>query len=157
MAAVTRTSLIGTFNTGDPWAESTIDALPAGYLGYSIVTTNQGPISTETALTGLSLTVSLNASRLIRVIGEVRTSATSAANRIGLRIKEGGTVLQQANHYSDVASQVIGPLTCSTLLTPTAGSHTYNLAMVSIDTGTIQLEAGATLPAFILLEDLGGV
>ncbi len=130
-----------------------------GTLGYAQVVADQTGITTETDLTGLSVAVTVGASRRIRVTASGLVTNTVAQDEFILHIKEGATVLQRAA-YDSFINATSRPVAVerSVILTPTAGAHTYKLSLLrNQGTGTLTLAAGATYPAFILCEDIGGV
>jgi hypothetical protein len=123
--------------------------------GYAQVIANQATITTEVDLTGLTVTVTTIANRRYRISFQCLTNRTVADGETTVRIKEGATQLGQSN---------IKPATAATnnfhvgavVITPTAGSHTYKLTMTSDSgTGSSTMTAGATFPAYILIEDVG--
>lgn len=123
--------------------------------GYAQVTANQGGITTEVDLTGLAVTVTVGAGRRILIRGCVRASTTVAQDSFDLKILEGATVLQTAEYVSPVVARAEARRV-EVVLTPSAGSHTYKLTGVrSTGTGTFTMNAGATFPAYILVEDIG--
>lgn len=128
----------------------------AGSLGYAQATANQTGITTETSLTGLSVTVTVAAgSRRIRVSFVGLFFDTVSGDQYQVNIKEGATVLQQAIDQAPAAN-FQKTLTSAVVLVPAAGSHTYNLTLQRITgTGTSALFANATAPAYILVEDIG--
>lgn len=131
---------------------------PSGMaLAYAEVTANQTGISTETDLTGLTVTVTVPAGRRIRITAhcaEIDNDST-AGSVIG-RIKEGATVLGLFA-ADTLASSVAICADASVVITPTAGSHTYKLSLhKNVGAGSISLSASATQPAFILVEDITG-
>jgi hypothetical protein len=125
-------------------------SFPRGVLGVAQATANQTGITSETALTGLSVAVTAGTSRRIRISAIIRVT-TSVGSSVDLRIKEGATVLQQAT--ANVVAGAIWSMTAFVVLTPSAGSHTYNLALAG--TGATDLLASSTFPATILIEDIG--
>lgn len=127
-----------------------------GTLGYAQVTANQGPpITTEVDLTGLAVTVTVAAGRRIKITGYIGGASSVSDDVLQLAVKEGATQLNRANkgvrggnteHWSVIWSG-----------TPTAGAHTYKLTLARVvGTGNVNMSAGATEPAFILVEDIGG-
>lgn len=124
-----------------------------GTLGYAQVTANQTGITAEVDLTGLSVTVTVATSRRIKITGECLAQNSASGNVHALRIKEGTTQLQSRQLVSGAANSDES-FHAEIPLTPTAGSHTYKLAFVAA-TGTSQLTAASTFPAFILVEDIG--
>lgn len=124
-------------------------------LGYASVTANQGSITAETDLTGLSVTVTCAASRRIRITLRTQVYSSVAGDNVGVRIKEGTTTLDDVNV---TAVQANTQLLCyvQAVVTPTAGAHTYKASVRrSTGTGSITNLAATTAPAFILVEDIG--
>ncbi len=129
---------------------------PLGTLGYAQVVSGQLSISSEVDLTGLAVTVTVQAGRRIRITGSVSEFDNDAnAGAITGRIKEGSTGLGMFLASSIVASGFVSAWG-SVVITPTQGAHTYKLsAQKSVGAGTVSLFAAATQPAFILVEDIG--
>jgi hypothetical protein len=131
-------------------------AAPSGTsvdIGYAQVTANQGSIGgSDTDLTGLSKTVTVISGHRIRITGHVSYSQSSASGIARLRIKESTT--QLADSLFSATNGSYYSVEASVCLTPSAGSHTYKLAMTT-SPGAGTMEAGATYPAYILIEDLG--
>lgn len=153
-AAVTS---ITSANITDTRTRAAFGAAPGGTLGHAQVTAVQGPITAEVDLTGLTVTVNLPASRRIKITGMALFNSTVAGDEVRLLIKEGTTTLQTAIHALSTAS-AFESLHGSVVLTPSAGSHTYKLSGVrNSGTGTVNMTAAATIPAFILVEDIGAV
>jgi hypothetical protein len=155
----TRTSVVGTFATGDVLTEAHMDSLPAGWLGYIEDTTGQGSITTEASLTGLSLAVTLNASRRIEVRCCATVQTTVAGDSIIYRIKEGATVIKA---FPQAVTAAGGPgalgVEFSRTITPTAGSHTYNVTLQrSSGSGTLTHVADAANVSFLRVMDVGPV
>jgi hypothetical protein len=137
--------------TGLKWATPTGNVL--GNLGYAQATANQGSIGgSDVDLTSLSVTVTVTAGHRIKIIGHVAFSQASASGITRLRIKEGAT--QLADSLLSATNGSYYSVDAFVVLSPSAGSHTYKLAMTA-SPGTATMEAGATYPAFILVEDLG--
>lgn len=124
-------------------------------LGYAQVTADQNTISTVTDLTGLSKAVTVLSGHRIKVTGYAEFSSSAAGNRADLWIYEGASALNRGTTtISDTG------FTCSAVVvwvgTPSAGSHTYKLrGELGGGAGSVSMKAGATIPAFILIEDLG--
>jgi hypothetical protein len=155
-----RTAYPGSQSVGDVLTSANFTKLPGGWIGYAEVTANQTGITTDTALTGLTVTVTVGTSRKIRITGVgVIERTVGDGQGIGY-IKEGATKLgrwAQANQVT--VAQGSGSVVSnpgSTFTTPSAGSHTYFLTLErTTGTGTIQLDAAAGTPAYILVEDIG--
>lgn len=122
-------------------------------LGYRQILADQGSITTEVAVTGLSCPVIVPANRKIKLKVFMNSSnATADAYNVAI-IKESSTTLQQAyaNSRSGSVYEFLEP---ELLLTPSTGSHTYSVTAIGNVTGsgTMTVRAGATLPAFIKVE-----
>ena len=131
-----------------------IHSIPGGWLGYNQVTANQTGISSETALTGLTVTVDVGADRRIKITAHGRFTRTAADGVTQLRIKESTTIFQEVNiRNSTTAGETEQGIA---VITPSEGLHTYHLTLTLVTgTGTVGLAASATVPAFILVEDIG--
>lgn len=124
-------------------------------LGYAQAVASQTGLDSSTYhdLTSLSIAVTVGASRRIRIHGHTIIGSLSAyPNTVILAIREGATVLQQGQRRLFDAGQ--DSLDTFVVLTPSTGAHTYKLSM-TVTGGTVSSEAGATFPAFILVEDIG--
>lgn len=131
----------------------TLEDIDVATLGYAQVTANQTGITAETDLTGLTTTVTVGSSRRVRITGYVGFQKVTNTGIAALRIKESTTQLQDTFLDNLIANQV-GYLCSSVVLTPSAGSHTYKLALAA-STATVSMTASATAPSFILVEDIG--
>jgi hypothetical protein len=123
--------------------------------GYAQVVADQGSIVALADLTGLTVTVTVGASRRIRITAFGQMLSTVANDDGAVRIFEGATQLGGANMSIPAASLefVVGAV-C--VVTPTAGSHTYKLAAARVGgTGTLSFRGAANTPGFILAEDIG--
>jgi hypothetical protein len=138
-----------------------IDDWARGTLGYAEVTADQAFTDSGglTDITSLSAAVTVAASRRIKVTGQITASVLGEANpadEANLYIREGSTTLQIGG--VSLASTSVGQVVhVEVILTPSAGSHTYKLSLdmsgQSTDAGRV--EASATQPSFILVEDIG--
>jgi hypothetical protein len=135
------------------WRTYPMGVLPGG---FKQVTTNQGPFTAATDLTGLTVTVTPGTGRLIRITGRVLMSSSVAGDIPRLQIQEGATVLQIDQAGTPTVATETVTILSEVILAPTAGSHTYKLTGVrEVGTGNITMQAGLTYPAFILAEDIG--
>jgi hypothetical protein len=153
-----RTAYPGTQAVGDVLTSANFTKLPGGWIGYAEVTANQAGIGTGGAdLTGLTVTVTVGTSRRIKVTGFVRAWSQTVANaRIAFRVQESTTILNEVVvEGSPVAGNAGDGNQVVWVATPTSGSHTYKLTAGVLDTGTTTMNAAATYPAFILVEDIG--
>jgi hypothetical protein len=138
-----------------PLTSAEMNSLPQGTLGYAPVTANQGTFTAATDLTGLTVTVTLVAGRRIRISAHAGFQSSVAADTVEFNIQEGATILQYGLIGMTIANRIFTS-DPSVVLTPTVGAHTYKLNAQRVDgTGNITLVAGATQPAFILVEDIG--
>lgn len=138
------------------------DKMPKGWLGYASVTADQTFASTDTDLTGLTVTVTVAASRLLLVSAFVNVELSAASDTTGsmtLRIKEDGTTVQTASWRSEVRGAVgqEEQMTFSpfVLRTPSAGSHTYKLSGFRGGSVDLELQAGSAKPSYITVIDMG--
>lgn len=132
-----------------------LNKLAGGWLGYAEVTADQTGIGTSvTDLTSLSVTVTVPASRRVRVTGKIIVGAASTPPAVvELYIRDGSsTTLNKSQIRIDAASQ--DSLMAAWVGTPAPGSNTYKLSAL-VTAGTFTSAAAATYPSFILVEDLG--
>lgn len=130
--------------------------MPWGVLGYAEVTADQTAIGASiTDLTSLTLTYTYVANRRIRITGEGQFINASIDEYTKVYIRESTTTLTARNFLSQ-NSLINDSFHIEKIVVPTVGAHTYKLSMNrSSGTGDTALEASATEPAFILIEDLG--
>ena len=127
-----------------------------GVLGYAQVVANQSGLAALADLTGLSIAVTVAASRRIRVtlwcLGAI---STVAGDRGQAHIREGTTTLTRSLHRFDGTTTESG-FCVIWVGTPSAGSHTYKGSYERASgTGTHSWVADAQGPSFILVEDIG--
>lgn len=139
-----------------PLYPSGLNSSGAILLGFSQVTANQASITVEVDLTGLSVTVTVPSDRRIRITGETNFVSSVANDYVELKIQQDGVQVQAGGVTIDTAN-ISMKLPISVVLTPSAGTHVYKLRAVrGAGTGNVQLVAGATFPAHILVEDITG-
>lgn len=148
-----RTTPVGTAVGGAQAAAATMNGAAGGWIGYAEVTADQAGITVEVDLTGLTVTVTVGTSRRIKITAAVYPVSTVANDIVTVKIAESATILQTRS-VSLPVSGANGELTAICVLTPSVGAHTYKLRMVRV-TGSVTSSAGATFPAFLLVEDLG--
>lgn len=144
--------------TGDVITETDLEKLPGGWLGYASVTANQNvATSTVTDLTGLSVTVTVGANRLIKLSASCLLSRSVADGVTVGYFREGSTELGRWGQHSPSATTEFDWCSGWCLVSaPSAGSHTYKLSMNrATGTGNATLNAGTGAAAWILVEDLG--
>lgn len=129
-----------------------------GTLGYASVTggTTAG-ITTVVDLASLSVTVTVGTSRRIKITGEIECASSSADDTARLQIQEAATVLQTCDQLMRPAN-VTNKMITTSILTPTAGSHTYKLTLQRIlGAGTLTHSFTAGVVSQILVEDIGAM
>lgn len=139
------------------YEDSTWHDCSGGTLGYAQVTANQTGLTSAAAdLTGLSVTVTVPANHRIRITAQIAMSGNTVNDAAAVRIHESTTQLQECHNRVTVANSG-DAIYCTVVLTPSAGSHTYNLKGVIANGGggTGILVASSTKPASILVEDIG--
>jgi hypothetical protein len=153
--ADSRTAYAGLAQDGDAYTAANHARMPGGWIGWAQVTADQSSINALTDLTGLSVTVTVNSDRLIRVTGQLILT-TDAVDFEGAQayIREGSTTLAQIGP-GGVQAGSPGAVSASAILEATSGSHTYKLSAEPIDEVSVTMKASATRPAYILVEDLG--
>jgi hypothetical protein len=133
-------------------------SMPWGIVGFASRTSDQTGIGTSaTDITSLSLTATYVANRRIKItaFGGVASGGASGDSAY-LYIRESSTQLAIAKTPSGAASFYgDSTLTAMTVITPTAGSHTYKVSASQTNGSTGTFAASATAPGFILIEDLG--
>jgi hypothetical protein len=135
-----------------------------GVLGYKEITSDSTTTTTPTIVdpSGFEIAVTVPAGgRKIKVtvFAPAFSSSSSGAKTLMLYIREGSTTLQTA-FYDQTTTTYAVPVLMQAILpaaTATAGSHTYKVSMSQSAAGTLKISAGATYPAYILVEYLGGI
>jgi hypothetical protein len=123
--------------------------------GYAQVTSSQSSLEGGVDLTSLTVTVTVRASSRIRITGSCNLAGSVAGAAITLNVQEGATVLNSGKGHVVTANEG-DRYRAEVILTPSTGSHTYKLnAVRASGSGTVTMNASATEPAFILVEDLG--
>lgn len=143
-------------NSGVAWVHGPVASDYVGVLGRTQVTANQGSIVAEVDLTSLSVTVTVPyAGHCIKITGHADFLNDTINGAASFFLQQDGTQIQRFfTTPSPVVNQPMGAHLVA-VVTPTAASHTYKLRAARSNTGTVTMEAGATFPAFILVEDLG--
>ena len=119
-------------------------------------TMSQSGVTTATDLTGATATFTALASRNYKVTWQ--TYATTSIDNTGgtVTLNEGATILQYAttNLISSGAGATISGLYIGTF---SAGSHTLKLvgSRAAGGANTVFFQSVATLPTFLLIEDVG--
>lgn len=156
---VSRTAQPGLQTTGGVASSLYANSVAGGWIGYVEKTDVQGPgFASETAVAGLTVTVTVNSSRRIEVRAYVIGAGNTAGDLWAVLIKEGSTQLQIDRQINTIGNSATSQMTFrpSVILTPSAGSHTYFLTMTqSVATGNATVRGSATQPNWIMVVDLG--
>jgi len=126
---------------------------PRGLVGQAKKTTNQSGISGETDVSGLSVALTTVAGRVYKLTALVRATQGSPASPVVCRITNGSNTSLGATVFTTTAGWT---LTHNVLTydVPGAGSTTYKVRMAT-SFGTVQVDASATAPAVLMVEDVG--
>lgn len=138
------------FWTGAAWA-----ALSSSTIGYAQITANQTGITTITDITSLTVTFTAVAGRRYRISASAFLLSTVAGDVSSLVIADGaGTQLNSSQIDLRITDNIRGHI--SHVVVPGAGSKTYKLRASRVSgSGNITVSAGASYPAYILVEDIG--
>ena len=123
-------------------------------------TTDSSSTSSSTVLDVLSAPAftPISASRLIKITGQWRSmTVTTDPGIYTVYIREGSTSLNQQNHeLSAPAVGLSGGSIVTYVASPSAAAHTYKLSMQRASgTGTAVMNAAATYPIQIIVQDIG--
>ena len=118
-------------------------------IGHRRTIADQGSITAEVDLTGLSVPVIVPTGRKIKISAQGNFVDVSADDYVVLRIKESTTILQASSNVSRSSTNQLTDFP-TVVITPSAGLHTYKLTALSGSAST--LKAASTSPAFILVE-----
>lgn len=131
-------------------------ASTVGTLGYTQVTADQTVnASTITDLTSLTSTVTVGASRRVRISGYANVQQSANASVVSFYIYEGSSLV--ATSSQSVTASYALLVQVAAILTPSTGSHTYKLRLQT-SSGSVTMKADAAVsygPAWILVEDIG--
>jgi hypothetical protein len=154
-----RVAFPGTAADGTTHTAADDNKLPGGWIGYAEVTSNSADFgATITDVAGLSVAVTVNSTRRIKVTANVNVEILSATEATNLYIREGTTILamRKAGAPTGVAQW---NLTFFVILTPSSGSHTYKIsAQRATGSGSHHIAADANTtygPSSILVTDIG--
>lgn len=156
-ALATNNSVV-TANITDAAVTGSKLATSAITLGYAQITSSVTTTATSAAqATGLTATVTIPAGgRKIKITahGQGIWTTNAGASQCWVTIWDGtvGSGTQLAATRVDLVSNYVGTATCIAVVTPAAGTKTYNVGFHCVSAGTTTLLAGATSPAFILVE-----
>lgn len=138
--------------SGTVLTATNLDKYPGGWIGYAEVTANQTGISALTDITSLTVTVTAGTSRRLLAEGYCRITQQTSSGVGEVYILENGTQVNRSSFTRSAGDN--GMHHPRAVRTPSSGSNTYKLA-ASVGSGTLDIIASATQPAFILVQDLG--
>ena len=125
---------------------------------YAQRTTDTSAFSAETDVVTAPAFTPISSSRLIKITAFFRGWQASVATDIfAVRLKEGATQLQEKLIRSQSAGTGSdGNFIQVYVASPSAAAHTYKLTGVRLSgTGTMTLQADATYPCQIIVQDIG--
>lgn len=127
------------------YAESISDFSTTTVNSYVDVTSLSSTVTVPTTVRRVKITAWAN---------NIRTTGSSANILLNFAIREGSTVLAETtvSTHAAVASLRLPAITIYSNASISAGSHTYKISVKSDTAGTLTVQAGATNPAFILVE-----
>jgi hypothetical protein len=139
----------------DGWADAVaVEINNRGVKGYASRTTAQTAITTVTDITSLTVTFTAATGRLYLITG-VCLMLSSVANDIGMLRITNDLNTTQSYDQKVLATSDQG-LRAHALVSPGAGSATYKLRAGRLSgSGNLTVSASASVPAFILVEDIG--
>lgn len=124
-----------------------------GQIGYAQVVVNAVGVTT-TGTTIVSVGVTVGTGRRILITGYAGVATVASANLSAqIALNEGATQLARADTYLPTSFTASPPM-ISYVSSPSAGAHTYSVVAYT-STGTSTFVASATIPAFIIVEDIG--
>jgi len=156
LAVTQQTSAPSSPATGDLWVDTDEAASggPSSILGYAEVVADQGGITSEVDLAGLSVTVTVPAGRRLRITGHGMIKNTVADAFQVFRLHMNGVQIQSRTLAKGAANADVEAFLAA-VVNPSAGTHTFKLRAWAIS-GTSTFVAASTNPAFILVEDITG-
>jgi hypothetical protein len=148
-------TLPGDFAAGDVLLDTDLDLLPAGVQGgqYDVApSSDQTGITTVTAITGLSATVTARADRMYRVSARVAILQQSAPGNVSITLARAGVDVSYL-WYGNLGTGVTTVIGGHAIEIPGAGSFAYTVR-VATSGGTADV-INSFSPAFLLIEDVG--
>lgn len=131
------------------------DGIGNGVVGFAKILATQGSITTIVDITGLSVTFNANPARTYKttIFGNMFSSVANDINYMVLT--------DSANTQLQISEVSQGPTgaqgrsgICVLVETGLSGSVTRKVRGYRLGTGTAQLQASSTIPAFIVVEDI---
>jgi hypothetical protein len=154
----TRTPYTGTAASGDIFTAARLNEIGPGVIGYAQVTADQTGITTAVDLTGLTLTLTPAASRIIVIEWhvEVQITASSSGDIFNVLLLKDGTQKAVTGMPFNVSSEIATLSGVYVDVAPTNASHTYKLQGArQAGTGTYKVRGSATETSTLLVSDMG--
>jgi hypothetical protein len=146
---------------GQVFTAANADNFAQGVLGINAGgTSDVGPTSGSTTLdvaTASAVTIAATGRRL-RITGTWRgITGSNSGDVFAMRLQEGSTVLTESNQIIVTASVGHNGGTIDAYVdSPSAASHTYKMTITRLTgTGTATVQAAATYPIRVTVEDVG--
>lgn len=154
----TRTSIPGSKGgTTDSISVADFNAGPGGLIGKVKVTSDQGSITSLAAVSGLSITLTPEASRDLRIVTSLEMFAGTATGQFQVVILKDGTQINRRDFgYNPLSSGLGLAGACEALdENPTNASHTYSVSVGQSggDANTWTMHSAATVPAYLWIFD----
>lgn len=143
-----------TFTAGAVLTADQMNRLPWGVMGKAEATANQASIGTgQTDVTNLSVTFTADSSRIYRTSVYAIVQQDTASGLVFVRLTDGSN--NQKNQWMQT-SVATGFYTCSmvTVESGLSGSTTRKVR-ANAQANTMSIQAAATYPAVIVVEDIG--
>lgn len=136
--------------------ENLWDLLPRGTVGYAQIVANQGGIVGPTDITGLVVAFTADPRRRYRVSIQSFMLSSAVSDVCLPSICNASNVVQQYGGIVVASTTYAQTVAFSVVLSGLAGAQTMKMrAERQFGTGSISVVAGATYPAYILVEDIG--
>jgi hypothetical protein len=127
-----------------------------GFIGQASITATSAVFTTLADIAGLSVTFTAVANRRYKISASGFIASTVANDTGRLSITDGANAQQQAGNVPLPVANTGYAMGFFVVVTPSAGSVTYKIrGERQAGTGNLTISAGATLPATILIEDIG--
>jgi hypothetical protein len=143
-------------SSGTVLTAANLDKHAGGWIGYVEVTAGQTGITSEADITSLTLTVTANASRYHKVSWQCEVDVSNLDTVPVVKVTDASN---NAKGQTTMAFPIINvghTFAGSVVETGWSGSTTRKLRAVrALGTGTVDINAAATSPAFLLIEDIG--
>jgi len=143
-----------TFTAGNVLTAAQMNRLPWGIVAYAEKTDNQTGITTAADVTSITATWTAVSSRYYRTTiycDDLLQNTSNSQSRF--LITDSSNVQKQKGFYFMLATE-INSISISVIETGLSGSITRKLR-ASTDAGSLTINASATSPSYIVVEDLG--